>query len=96
MPSLLLLFGLPLRGRFDEPAETGGAEADVAQEPLGSASQAWLVAAGICLVVGGALMFFFENPWTSVLGWLLLLAFIAIGGIALARVATTGGLRDAG
>ena len=41
-------------------------------------------------------MFFFENPWTSVLGWLLLLAFIAIGGIALARVGAASGLRDAG
>jgi cytochrome bd ubiquinol oxidase subunit II len=96
VPSLILLFGLTLRGRFDEHAESGGADADVAQEPLGSAPQAMLVAAGICLVVGGGLMFFFENPWTSVLGWLLLLGFIAIGGIALARAATASGLRDAG
>jgi cytochrome d ubiquinol oxidase subunit II len=94
VPSLILLFGLTLRGRFDEHAE-GGAPEDAELRSLTAAPQRMLLAAGGCLVVGGGLMFFFENPWTSVLGAILLLCFIAIGGIALARVASAGDLRDA-
>jgi hypothetical protein len=37
-----------------------------------------------CLVVGGVLMFFFENAVTRVLGVLLLAAWIALGTLAIA------------
>ncbi len=53
-----------------------------------------LAAAGVCLVLGGGLMFVFESPWTAVAAAMLLLCFIAIGGIALARRATASGLAD--
>jgi cytochrome d ubiquinol oxidase subunit II len=95
VPSLILLFGLTLRGRFDEHAEAGGPD-DAERRALATAPRRMLVAAGGCLVVGGGLMFLFESPWTAVPGAILLLGFIAIGGIALARVATAGGLRDTG
>jgi cytochrome d ubiquinol oxidase subunit II len=95
VPSLILLFGLTLRGRFDEHAEAAGPD-DAERRALAAAPRRMLAAAGGCLVVGGGLMFLFDSPWTAVLGAILLLCFIAIGGIALARVATAGGLRDAG
>jgi cytochrome d ubiquinol oxidase subunit II len=94
VPSLILLFGLTLRGRFDEHGDAAE-PADAARRSLTSAPQTMLLAAGGCLVLGGGLMFFFDSPWTSVLGAILLLCFIAIGGIAVARVAAASDLRDA-
>jgi cytochrome d ubiquinol oxidase subunit II len=89
-PALALLFGLKLTGRFDaDEAAPPPGEARVAAEPEGVPLVA-LAAAGF-LVVGTVLMFFFESALLAVLGWLLLLAFLATGFAWLARAAVTAG-----
>jgi cytochrome bd ubiquinol oxidase subunit II len=88
VPSLALLFGLQLRGRFDAieaepPGEAGPGEAGVFVA-LGAL-------AGVWLVVGGILLFFFESAWAHAVGVVGLLGFVGAGFVALAtRVATAG------
>jgi cytochrome bd ubiquinol oxidase subunit II len=83
VPSLVLLFGLFLRGRFDphvvEPAppESARPEQQAAVPPqLG-------LAAAVCLVVGGVLTFFFETAWAHIVGVSALLAFVGLGFLSL-------------
>jgi cytochrome bd ubiquinol oxidase subunit II len=93
VPALALLFGLKLTGRFDADAvapEAGAVPVETA-EPEGVPRIA--LAAGGFLVVGTVLMFFFESPALQVIGWVLLLAFLATGFTWLAR-ATAGAARD--
>jgi cytochrome bd ubiquinol oxidase subunit II len=94
VPSLALLFGLFLRGRFDPytvaPVAAPGSPAkgtiDVAQ--LG------LIAAG-CFVVGATLTFFFDSAWTRVVGVSALLGFVGLGFVALATlIADAKGVRE--
>jgi cytochrome d ubiquinol oxidase subunit II len=93
VPALALLFGLKLTGRFDAEAVAppAGEVRVEAAEPEGVPPVA-LVAAGF-LVVGTVLMFFFESAALRVIGWLLLLAFLATGFVWLARGAA-GAVRD--
>jgi cytochrome d ubiquinol oxidase subunit II len=82
VPSLGLLFGMTLRGRFDAlPAEP----ADVAPDhrPPGAEGRRWLAAAISCLAVGAGLILMLESSWAHVLGGFFLLGFVASGFAAL-------------
>jgi len=85
VPSLVLLFGLVLRGRFDphivKPQATSALATRAAgREPLLG------VAAGVSLAVGGTLTFFFETSWAHIVGVSALLAFVGLGFVALASI----------
>jgi cytochrome d ubiquinol oxidase subunit II len=93
IPSLVLLFRLFLRGRFDPHA----VEQDTApaQAPKAAAvrPQLGLTALG-CLGVGGTLTFFFETPWAHIVGVTALLAFVGLGFVALATLVAGGDAAD--
>ena len=75
-PALLLL----LRGRFDEePAPRKRKTGPVRAHP----APRLLPAAGVCLVVGVVATFAFDSGWGQVVGVPALLAFIALGSVAL-------------
>jgi cytochrome bd ubiquinol oxidase subunit II len=81
VPSLYLLFGLVLRGRFDAHAT------EVAQPaaPRPPASRVNLVTvAAACFGAGAVLLVFFDSAWTLGLGVAALLAFLATGFVAVA------------
>ena len=87
VPSLALLFGLFLRGRFDpyrvEPVGSPGSQV----KGVIDVRQLGLFAAG-CFVIGATLTFFFESAWAHIVGVSALLAFVGLGFVALAtRVA---------
>jgi cytochrome d ubiquinol oxidase subunit II len=86
VPSLGLLFGLVLRGRLDEgpPPDGAGAgpRAAVRMRPL-------LPLAGVCLVAGVVLMLVPESRWGRIAGVPALLAFVALGFLALAEAMTS-------
>ena len=91
LPSLALLFGLFLRGRFDphvvepepEPVRVSAPRAAHVRPQLGLAALA-------CLVVGGTLTFFFETSWAHIIGVSALLAFVGLGFVALAATIAAG------
>jgi cytochrome bd ubiquinol oxidase subunit II len=89
IPSLVLLFRLFLRGRFDPHV----VEQDVAPAPTHRVAavrpQLGLTALG-CLVVGATLTFFFEKAWAHIVGVTALLAFIGLAFVALATVVAAG------
>jgi cytochrome d ubiquinol oxidase subunit II len=93
LPSLALLFGLFLRGRFDpsrvepEPVQVGEPRPAHVQPQLG-------VAALACLVVGATLTFFFESSWAHIIGVSALLAFVGLGFVALASLVAAGDQPD--
>jgi cytochrome d ubiquinol oxidase subunit II len=73
IPSLVLLFSLVLRGRFDEPVQPAAIEAPAAgvrRAPLG-------IFAAACLVIGAPLLFFSDGGATLAFGVVLLLAGLA-------------------
>jgi cytochrome d ubiquinol oxidase subunit II len=83
VPSLALLFGLVLRGRFDphvvEPEATSALATGA-----GGRERLLGLGAGVCLAVGGTLTFFFETSWAHIIGISALLAFVGLGSVALA------------
>jgi cytochrome bd ubiquinol oxidase subunit II len=89
IPSLVLLFRLFLRGRFDPQF----AERDVAPESMRKAAavrpQLGLVALS-CLGVGGTLTFFFETAWAHIVGVTALLVFVGLAFVALGTVVAAG------
>jgi cytochrome d ubiquinol oxidase subunit II len=90
VPSLALLFGLVLKGRFDVPsAETAveGGKAVAVRPELA------LTAAGF-LVVGGVFMIFFESGWAHIIGVIGLFGFLACGFVALASLVAGGDAPD--
>jgi cytochrome d ubiquinol oxidase subunit II len=93
VPSLVLLFGLFLRGRFDphvverEPVHEAAPRPAPLQPRLG-------IAAFGCLVVGGTLTFFFETSWAHIIGVSALLAFVGLGFAALAALVAAGDTPD--
>jgi cytochrome d ubiquinol oxidase subunit II len=92
VPSLALLFGLFLRGRFDPHAvepelPASAARASVVNPRLGAVAAA-------CLAVGGTLTFFFETRWAHIIGVSALLAFVGLGFVALATVVAAGDQPD--
>jgi cytochrome d ubiquinol oxidase subunit II len=81
-PSLALLYGLLLRGRFDlEPAAPEAARAPAAPPRQRSRLAP---AAGVCLAAGALLTLVFDSPVPIGLGIAFLLAFVALGFVALA------------
>jgi cytochrome d ubiquinol oxidase subunit II len=83
VPSLALLFGLVLRGRFD--AEELTPPPSASHGSLGTFGRLGAVAA-VCLVVGGVSLFFFESRWAHLVGVLGLLGFVGAGFVALAAL----------
>jgi cytochrome d ubiquinol oxidase subunit II len=87
VPSLALLFGLVLRGRFDErPEELGsleraGAGAIAAGAPGSGRPRASGVAAAICALVGVPLTLLSDAGAGLALGVVLLLAAVAAGAV---------------
>jgi len=82
VPSLVLLYGMLLRGRFElepspaTPIEGGRPARTLLSRRLG------VVALG-CLAIGTFFTFFFEAAWALTLGVAGLLAFVACGFVAL-------------
>jgi cytochrome d ubiquinol oxidase subunit II len=85
VPSLVLLFSLFLRGRFDPHAVEAAPSAVVRKTRPAPLTRLAGVAAG-CLAVGGTLTFFFETAWAHIVGVSALLAFVGIGFVALAAL----------
>jgi cytochrome bd ubiquinol oxidase subunit II len=85
IPSLVLLFSLVLRGRFDERPDEIGSLERAAPGPVatgataGTPGRAAGAAAAACAVLGVPLTFFSEAGVTLVLGVVLLLAAVAAG-----------------
>jgi cytochrome d ubiquinol oxidase subunit II len=75
-PSLVLLFGLTLGGRFD-PGRAVATRASAALRPSPPTS-APLVAAGGCLIAGSMLTLLLDSTWGLALGVISLLTFIAL------------------
>jgi cytochrome d ubiquinol oxidase subunit II len=82
IPSLGALFGLVLRGRFDE-----GAELAAPAQAAAGAPRPRLVAAGICLAVGVVLTTGLDSSWGRILGVPALFAFAALAFLAVAATA---------
>ena len=92
IPSLGLLFSLLLRGRFDqEPAPRARETGPVRAHP----APRLLPAAGICLVVGVVATFAFDSGWGQVVGVPALLAFVALGSVALVTAMTAATAEEA-
>jgi cytochrome d ubiquinol oxidase subunit II len=85
VPSLVLLFSLFLRGRFDPHAV---APATPTPGPRRRAAVHPRLALGALagLAVGGTLTFFFETAWAHVIGVTGLLVFLGLGFVALATL----------
>jgi cytochrome d ubiquinol oxidase subunit II len=87
VPSLALLFGLVLRGRFDAapavPPE-GGARRDFILRDRGL-----VVTAVACLAVGLVLMLGFDTSWARVVGVASLLTFVGTAFVAVAASVAT-------
>ena len=87
IPSLVLLFSLVLRGRFDEPVRPAAVEPPAPagrRAPLG-------IAGAVCAGLGAPLMFFSGGGATLTLGVVLLLAGLAAAGAYLVAEATYRG-----
>jgi cytochrome d ubiquinol oxidase subunit II len=84
VPSLALLFGLVLRGRFDAPP------VDAPPAPPRAELPARLLPVAVaCLAVGLPLMLLFDAGWAHAVGIVALLGFIASAFVAVAEAATT-------
>ena len=79
VPSLALLFGLVLRGRFDP-----GTTAATAHRRVTAPNVPLLPAAVGCLVVGTLLSASLDSPWGRILGVPLLFGFLVLGFLWLA------------
>ena len=85
LPSLGLLYSLLLRGRFDETAAPRRAGPVPRAAPR---TRFLLPAAGACLVIGVVATVTVTSAWGRVIGIPLLLAFVALGFVALATAMT--------
>jgi cytochrome bd ubiquinol oxidase subunit II len=85
VPSLVLLFSLFLRGRFDPHVveAPAPAAAPVRRAPVDVRLGAL---AGACLVVGGTLLFFLEDAWAHIVGVAMLFVFVGLGFVAVASL----------
>jgi cytochrome d ubiquinol oxidase subunit II len=85
IPSLVLLYSLLLRGRFDatvsEPPNGG-----VSAPPTARTWSPLATLAGACLGVGAVLLLIFDALWTQLLGGAFLVAFVLTGFVALATL----------
>jgi cytochrome bd ubiquinol oxidase subunit II len=80
-PSLGLLFGLLLRGRFDPGAEHPAEAAWVAEQPAPRPPRATLIVAGVIAV--GAVVTVFGPGWSLAVGVVLMLGGVAAGVLVL-------------
>jgi cytochrome d ubiquinol oxidase subunit II len=85
VPSLVLLYVLFLRGRFDPhvvesppPRRRAAARTPVRPELA--------LLAVVCFVVGGTFTYFFEAAWAHIIGVTALLAFVGLGFVAFGSV----------
>jgi cytochrome bd ubiquinol oxidase subunit II len=81
VPSLAVLFGLLLKGRFDAPEVDSpgiGRRPQIRPELLGIA--------GMALAVGSVFLFFFDSSWAHAVGVVALFTFVATGFVALATL----------
>jgi cytochrome bd ubiquinol oxidase subunit II len=85
IPSLALLFGLVLRGRFDVPRPPAAVDRAKAREP-----RRLLAVAGASLGAGVLLVTLLEWSWAHVAGFGALLAFVAAGSLAVVRSILAG------
>jgi cytochrome bd ubiquinol oxidase subunit II len=83
-PSLALLFGLTLGGRFDAGAEEAPTAVPV-RPPAPGEQRSLALAAGAALAAGLPLTLIFDSGLGLALGIVCLLAFVATGFIALAQ-----------
>ena len=93
VPSLVLLFRLFLRGRFD-PHAVEPEVASTAPEREGTFPPQVGAAAAACLAVGGTLLFFFESAWAHIVGVMSLFGFVGLGFVALASLVAAGDAPD--
>jgi hypothetical protein len=89
VPSLALLFGLFLGGRFDPHVVAPETAPSTPSRPVAVHPRLGLTAAA-CLAVGGTLTFFFETAWAHIIGVSVLLAFVGLGFVALAALVAAG------
>ena len=90
IPSLVLLFSLVLRGRFDEPPQPAAIETPAPRERRPALG----IAGAACTALGAPLLFFSEGGATLALGVVLLLAGLAAAAsylVAQATLADPGG-----
>jgi cytochrome bd ubiquinol oxidase subunit II len=81
-PSLALLFGLVLKGRFDEPPRP---PAETAARPVGESSQRLLLAvSAVGLATGLLFLTLLEGGWAHAVGVVGLFAFVGAGFVAIA------------
>jgi hypothetical protein len=85
VPSLALLFGLVLRGRFDP-----GTTVDAPRRELSAWDVPLLPLAIACLVAGTLLSASLDSPWGRILGVPLLFGFLILGFLWLAGEAARG------
>jgi cytochrome bd ubiquinol oxidase subunit II len=97
VPSLALLFGLVLRGRFDAAPGPARLAAVPPHRASGRGGRRVLaVVAVACLAAGGGLLVGFDSPGPDIAGALLLLGSVAAAFVVLApSVLAGGGERDA-
>jgi hypothetical protein len=84
VPSLVLLFGLVLRGRFDE--DTPAVEQRPARRP--AAGQRSVAAVAVALFAVGAMLTFLGEGVVLAVGVIALVAFIVAGAAELLRPET--------
>jgi cytochrome d ubiquinol oxidase subunit II len=80
VPSLVLLFGLVLRGRFDEGGQA--VEQPARRDPVGQRS---IAAVAVVLFVVGAMLTFFGGGAILAIGVMALAVFIVVGAVELLR-----------
>jgi len=90
LPSLGLLYSLLLRGHFDEGAAPRSAGRSETAPRRGNL----LPAAGVCLIVGLAATMPVTSAWGRIIGIPFLLAFIALGFVAIATAMSTAAKDD--
>jgi cytochrome bd ubiquinol oxidase subunit II len=84
IPSLVLLFSLVLRGRFDKPVQPAKIETPAPRERRSALG----IAGAVCAALGAPLLFFSEGGATLALGVVLLLAGLAAAASYLMAQAT--------
>jgi cytochrome d ubiquinol oxidase subunit II len=87
VPSLAFLFGLILRGRFDEGAELPEIDEAASRSRL-DANRLLLGSIGL-FGLAAALMIVFDDSWTLAAGVTMLLCSVALGFVSLASLAST-------
>jgi cytochrome d ubiquinol oxidase subunit II len=92
VPSLALLFGLVLRGRFDAAPGPARLAAVPPHRASGRGGRRVLaVVAVACLAAGGGLLVGFDSPGPNIAGALLLLGSVAAAFVVLAPSGLAGG-----